>query len=282
MTLEEWLKQGAAQLRKGPHPDRARRDAELLLQHLLHRERAALLARSKERLAAGEAEIYVGLLDRRAAGEPIQYITGEAEFYSLPFRVTPDVLIPRPETEHLVEKVLECAARFDEPSIVDVGCGSGAIAVALAHNLPQARITATDVSPRALAVAKGNAVRNGVGDRIRFMRGNLLGAVPREQFDIVASNPPYVPEMDRATLAVEVCDHEPAIALFAGSDGLDVIRRLIPETHRILVPGGFLVMEFGYGQWPAVSALLAETGFDRIEFVPDLRGIPRIACGTKP
>jgi release factor glutamine methyltransferase len=286
MTLQEWLKLGEAELRTGPHPGRARRDAELLLMHLLRRERAALLARWKEALPADEAEVYVAMIKRRAAGEPIQYILGEAEFYGLPFRVTPQVLIPRPETEHLVEKVIQLAERFDgsrsQIRIADVGCGSGAIAVALAHSLPNAHITAIEISPRALAVAKANAKRNRVADRIRFLRGNLLAPVESERFDIVASNPPYVPNEDRASLAVEVRDHEPAAALFAGAEGLDVIRRLAPEAFAALSPGGFLVMEFGYGQWPAVSALLADSGFEQIEFVPDLQGIPRVACAWRP
>jgi release factor glutamine methyltransferase len=286
MTLQEWLKMGEAELRTGPHPGRARRDAELLLMHLLRRERAALLARWKEALPADEAEVYVAMIKRRAAGEPIQYILGEAEFYGLPFRVTPQVLIPRPETEHLIEKVIQLAERFDgsrsQIRIADVGCGSGAIAVALAHSLPNAHITAIEISPRALAVAKANAKRNRVADRIRFLRGNLLAPVESERFDIVASNPPYVPNEDRASLAVEVRDHEPAAALFAGAEGLDVIRRLAPEAFAALSPGGFLVMEFGYGQWPEVSALLADSGFEQIEFVPDLQGIPRVACAQRP
>jgi release factor glutamine methyltransferase len=286
MTLQEWLRMGEAGLRTGPHPGRARRDAELLLMHLLRRERAALLARWKEALPADEAEVYVAMIKRRAAGEPIQYILGEAEFYGLPFRVTPQVLIPRPETEHLVEKVIQLAERFDgsrsQIRIADVGCGSGAIAVALAPSLPNAHITAIEISPRALAVAKANAKRNRVADRIRFLRGNLLAPVESERFDIVASNPPYVPNEDRASLAVEVRDHEPAAALFAGAEGLDVIRRLAPEAFAALSPGGFLVMEFGYGQWPAVSALLADSGFEQIEFVPDLQGIPRVACAQRP
>jgi release factor glutamine methyltransferase len=282
MTLQEWLHKGEAQLRAGPHPDRARRDAELLLQHVLRRERAALLARWKEVLSKEEASLYAVLIRRREAGEPIQYIVGETEFYGLPFQVTPDVLIPRPETEHLVEKVLELAGRFAPPRIVDVGCGSGAIAIALAHALPRAQVTAVDVSPRALAVAGENAKHNHLADRIRFLRGNLLSAVIDERFDLIASNPPYVASADRASLAVEVRDHEPAVALFAGEDGLEVIRRLVPAAFAALSPGGFLVMEFGHGQWPAVSALLADAGFAQIGFTPDLQGTPRVASAQRP
>ena len=173
---------------------------------------------------------FEGLLRRRATGEPIQHITGETEFYGLPFRVTPDVLIPRPETEHLVEHVIALAAQFHSPRIVDVGTGSGAIAIALAHALNEAQLTAIDISDSALAIARENAERNGVASRIRFHEGNLLEPVAGERFDVVVSNPPYVPTSDRDTLSVEVRSFEPALALFAGEDGLDLYRQLIPAA----------------------------------------------------
>ena len=186
-----------------------------------------------------------------------------------------DVLIPRPETEHLVEKVLEIAANLEQARIVDVGTGSGAIAIALAHKLPAAHMTAVDVSAAALAVARGNAERNRVAERIRFLEGDLLAPVTGERFEIVVSNPPYVAESDRASLAVEVRDYEPALALFAGN-GLDVYRRLIPGARAVIAPGGLLAVEIGYGQDSAVAALLADSGFEQIEFTADLRGIPRV------
>jgi release factor glutamine methyltransferase len=191
------------------------------------------------------------------------------------------VLIPRPETEHLVEKVMALAAEFVRPKIVDVGTGSGAIAVALAHALPFAVITATDISADALAVAKANAARNGVADRVRFFKGDLLEAVAGEHFDIVISNPPYVPESDHATLDVEVRDYEPAQALFAGEDGLQIYRRLIPAAFGALVPGGFLALEIGYGQRAGIEALLVREGFAGIEFIPDLQGIARVAVARR-
>jgi release factor glutamine methyltransferase len=280
MTLEEWLRKGEAQLRLGPHPERARRDAEALLLHVVRRERAALLARWNEVLEAEETGPYAALIERRLEGEPMQYIFGETEFYGLPFQVTRDVLIPRPETEHLVEKALEFAAGFAAPRIVDVGAGSGAIAVALAHGLPRAIVTAIDLSSAALAVARDNAQRNGVA--IRFLRGDLLAPVSGERFEIVVSNPPYVPSGDRDALAVEVREFEPSLALFAGDDGLEVYRRLIPAGFAALVPGGFLLLEIGFGQSPAIAQLLAETGFAQIEFIPDLQSIPRVACARRP
>jgi len=268
-------------LQLGPHRDRAQRDAETMLLHLLGKNRAWMLAHSDEELGYGFAEAYIATIERRFAGEPLQYILGETEFYRLPFRVTADVLIPRPETEHAVEKAIELAAQFHDPRIVDVGTGSGAIAVAVAHELPQAVVTAIDISAAALNVARENAERNGVAARIRFLDGDLLAPVRGETFDIAISNPPYVPEADREGLAVEVRDYEPAQALFAGHDGLEVYERLIPRAFDALAPGGYVILEIGHGQEPPVGALLGEAGFECVEFVPDLQGIARIAVGKR-
>jgi release factor glutamine methyltransferase len=281
VTIQHWLQRAEGRLRGGPHPERARRDAEMLLIHLLHCDRAFLIAHPLEKLTAEGAVRYYALVDRRLSGEPIQYITGETEFYGLPFHVTRDVLIPRPETEHLVEKVLSLAAKFERPRIVDVGTGSGAIAAALAHGLPAAQIAAIDLSAQALGVARENAGLNDVANRIRFVEGDLLAPVAAERFEIVASNPPYVPEGDLPTLAVEVREHEPFMALFAGSDGLDVYRRLIPAAWAALVPGGFIALEIGFGQEAAIRALLSDAGFKQIEFTPDLQGIPRVASAQR-
>ncbi len=281
MTLKERLQQSKAQLRAGPHPERARADAELLLLHLLGKDRAWLLTHLDEEFAEDEAGIYAQLLGRRKSGEPIQYIIGSTEFYGLSFRVTPEVLIPRPETEHLVEKVLKVAAGFEEPRIVDVGTGSGAIAVALARELPQASVTAIDLSAPALAVARRNAELNGVSSCIRFLSGDLLEPVAGEFFEMVVSNPPYVPATDRVSLAVEVREHEPAMALFAGDDGLDVYRRLIPAAFAALVPGGFVAMEIGFGQSKAIETLLADSSFAQIEFAADLQSIERVAIAQR-
>lgn len=276
-TIRALLAEAERSLAAGLHPERARLDAESLLLHVLGKNKAWLMAHADEQLAGDQSASYADLLERRYRGEPIQYITGEAEFYGLPFRVTRDVLIPRPETEHVVEKALEFAARFPQPCIIDIGTGSGAIIVALAHKLPTATITATDLSSGALAIAQKNAERNGVAHRIRFLEGDLLVSVAEERFDIVVSNPPYVPRTDRASLSVEVRDYEPALALFAGEDGLEVFRRLIPAAFTVLAPGGFVVLEIGYGQQAAIRDLLSASGFDRIEFTPDLQGIPRVA-----
>ncbi|MDR3754137.1 MAG: peptide chain release factor N(5)-glutamine methyltransferase [Terracidiphilus sp.] len=285
-TLRLALDAAEKVLAEGAHPERARRDTETLLLHVLKTNvpdvnLAWLIAHDGETLAADAAASFCDLIERRLAGEPIQYITGEAEFYDLPFYVNRDVLIPRPETEHLVEKTIALAAEFVRPKIVDVGTGSAAIAVALAHALPLAEITATDISAGALAVAKANAARNGVADRVRFLEGDLLEPVAGEHFDIVVSNPPYVPESDRATLDVEVRDYEPSQALFAGEDGLAIYRRLIPAAFGALVPGGFVTLEIGYGQRAGIEALLAREGFAGIEFIADLQGIARVAVAQR-
>jgi release factor glutamine methyltransferase len=279
-SLRHHLDLGEFALKDGPHPERARRDADVLLMHTRKKSRAWLMAHGDELLSDELFLSYTELLERRRRGEPIQYITGETEFYGLPFRVTPEVLIPRPETEHLVEKVIELAARFEQPRIVDVGTGSGAIAVALAHEWLSAVITAIDLSSSALAIARENAKRNEVD--LRFLDGDLLAPVAGECFEIVVSNPPYVPSGDRATLSVEVREYEPALALFAGDDGLDVYCRLIPAAFGALVPGGYVALEIGYGQSKAITELLAKAGFEQIEFVPDLQGIPRVASARRP
>lgn len=281
------IAEAESSLAKGPHPERARFDAEALFLHLARknvpgRNRAWLVTHWDTPTMPHEGSELNELVERRRAGEPIQYITGKTEFYGLPIRVTPDVLIPRPETEHLVEKVIELAAAFSQLRIVDVGCGSGAIAIALAHHLPHAAITAIDLSAPALAVARENAELNGLTSRISFLQGDLLAPVRDEAFDIVVSNPPYVPNADRASLAVEVREYEPALALFTEGDGRNIYRRLIPAAFAVLVPGGCLALEFGFGQSSAVAELLTGAGFDEIDFVPDLQSIPRVAIARRP
>lgn len=276
MALRAWIRGAEARLAKGPHPERARQDAEGLLLHLLGRDKAFLMAHDEEPLSAEGAVRYYALVDRRLEGEPIQYIVGEQEFFGLPFRVNHAVLIPRPETEGLVERVLELAGGFARPRIVDVGTGSGAIAVTLAKQISAAALTAVDLSPAALAVARENAERNQVAERIRFVEGDLLAPVAAASVEMVVSNPPYVPTGDRAALAKEVREFEPTLALFAGADGLDVYRRLIPEARARLVPGGWLAMEIGYGQVEAIGNLLRASDFERVDFTADLQGIPRV------
>jgi release factor glutamine methyltransferase len=281
-TLSIVLRDAAQQLERGPHRERARRDAETLLEYVLGVSKAWLIAHGDDELLPAQSLRYAQAIERRLVGEPIQYITGHTEFYGLPFRVTPDVLIPRPETEHLVEKALELATAFERPRILDIGTGSGALAVALAHQLPHAQITAIDISTPALAIARENAVQNKVVARIRFVQSDLLGFITNETYNLIVSNPPYVPLTDRSLLSVEVREHEPVLALFAGNDGLDVCRHLIPAAFAVLEPGGFLAVEIGFGQSEQVAQLLASSGFEEIEFAPDLQSIPRVASARRP
>lgn len=254
------------------HLPTARRDAELLLLAATGKDKVFFLTHPAVGLTPEEESTYKSWLARRGRHEPIQYITGKQEFYGLAFEITPDVLIPRPETEHLVEAVLERARGGAGIRIVDVGTGSGAIAVALAHTLPQARITALDCSVPALAVARRNAERHGVTGRIRLVESNLLAAVAAEKFDIVASNPPYVAESE--ILEEQVQNYEPHAALFAGPAGLEIYRRLIPQAWRALGFGGWLLMEIGHGQQEDLEVLLE--GWEDVTFLNDLQGIPRV------
>ena len=258
------------------------RDAQTLLGHILGRDKAWLLAHDTDALTPDDLAQFDRLTSRRAAGEPLQYITGEQEFYGLLLRVTPDVLIPRPETEHLVEAVELWATRFHDGrqlALADVGTGSGAIAIALATHLAGVHVTAVDISPAALAVAASNAHTHHCTDRITFREGDLLAGFAASSLDAVASNPPYVPATDTATLQREVRDHEPHTALFAGPDGLDIYRRLIPEAHAALRPGGLLAMEFGFSQRDDLAALLA--GWHHVRFIDDYAGIPRIVTAER-
>jgi len=257
----------------------AARDAEVLLLHAFQISRATLLAHPDREVSAVELALYGSSIARRLRNEPIQYIVGEQEFYGLALRVTPAVLIPRPETEHLVEAVLGLLPRDRALRILDVGTGSGAIAIALAVHLPQAEMTAVDLSAAALEIATANVRAHGVEGRIRLLKSDLLGAVVGERFDVVVSNPPYIPESDRSSLHAQVREYEPVTALFAGASGLDIYERLIPQAHAVLVHGGLLAMEIGCGQREAITALLK--GWEDVRFVNDLQGIPRVTLAKR-
>ena len=347
-TLRDILNEAAVRLRDLPT---ARRDAELLLMRVTARNRAWLLTHmdAKAELSSEQMQQFESWIARRVQQEPVQYILGETEFFGLTLRVTPDVLIPRPETEHLVEAAIERLASLPAPRIVDVGTGSGAIAVTLAHALPRAEVTALDISAAALAVARQNAQRHGVEGRMRFLTSDLLEAVRGERFDAVVSNPPYV--ADAEVLEAQVAEYEPHGALFAGPTGLEVYRRLIPQAWDVLGPipqglkpqtrvagcgttevvplqstgvaaegtpaagygtakavpfqgdgalsgsgidvpspqGGWLLMEIGHGQREALAELLSVRqpgfshgpGWEAVEFVADLQGIPRVAIARR-
>lgn len=266
------------------HPElgaNARRDAELLLRFVLGGRREELLANPRREIGAEERERFEGVIAERAAGKPVQYITGVQDFWGLDFAVTPAVLIPRPETEHLVEAALALLPGERAINVIDVGTGSGAIAVAIAHDRPQARITAIDISGDALGIARGNAERHQVADRIHFVEGDLLDGIADASCDMIVANPPYVAESERGSLAVEVRDHEPAAALFAGVTGYAIYERLIPQAARVLRPEGRLLLEIGTGQRMRVKGMLAEDGFADIQFIDDLQGIPRVAIARR-
>jgi release factor glutamine methyltransferase len=283
MNLRQAIAAAAAQLAADDHlKATASRDAEFLLLYTVGMSRVTLLAYPERELTAEQQIGYEANVARRLRHEPIQYITGEQEFYGLTMKVTPAVLIPRPETELLVEAVLSLLHAGESLRIADVGTGSGAIAIALAVHLPHAEITALDVSTAALAVAEDNAREHGVVDRIRFLQSDLLSAVGAgaEAFDAIVSNPPYVAEANRNSLHPEVRDYEPASALFAGESGLDVYRRLIPEALPALNPGGLLALEIGQGQEAAIGGLLER--WDHVSFLKDLQSIPRVGLARRP
>jgi release factor glutamine methyltransferase len=283
MTLRQAITNAAAELAANPHlSEHAHRDAELLLLHTLQIPRVTLIAYPDRDFSPDQHAHYQIAINRRLQLEPVQYITGEQEFYGLPLHVSPAVLIPRPETEHLVEAVLALLPTNQPLTLADIGTGSGAIAIALAVHLPVARITALDLSTKALAVAASNARAHNVAHRIDFLESDLLAAFghPTETFDAIVSNPPYIPESDRPTLHPQVRDHEPSAALFAGETGLDIYRRLIPQALSALKPTGLLALEIGHGQREPITRLLA--GWNDISFVNDLQQIPRVALARKP
>jgi release factor glutamine methyltransferase len=285
------LKRGIAELRDANVPSYTLA-AELLLLHVLGRDRAWLYAHPEEVIPGLDAHRFLSLILRRAEGEPTQYIIGKQEFWGLEFEVTPDVLIPRPETEHVIEVALDRLAVREiragrKPTltgeglhIIDVGAGSGCIAIALAKELPGARILATDISVAALAVARRNAARNGFADRINFLEANLLGG-SAAKYELVVSNPPYIGRKEKETLMREVRDHEPQLALYGGEEGYEFYADLIGQAARSLLPGGLLVLELGHDSLPAVQPLLDLPNWANVGVTKDLAGIDRVIAAER-
>jgi release factor glutamine methyltransferase len=284
-TVEETLRAGVQKLELAAVPS-APLAAELLLMHTLGRDRAWLYAHPEFPIDAADHESFFLLTDKRAAGMPTQYLTGKQEFWGMDFEVTPDVLIPRPETEHLIEVTLSRTGesrRLAPLRIADVGTGSGCIAIALAKEFPNAKIFATDISAPGLIVAKRNAARHSFTDRITFVECNLLSDVPQKPpFDVIVSNPPYVARRDAATLPVDVREYEPELALFAGNDGMSIYAPLISQASKHLAEGGLLALELGAGLFERVGELLeAASGWTRVSAAQDLAGILRVISAIK-
>ena len=275
LTLQEMLLAATAQL--GASSDSARLDAELLLCHALQKPRSYLFAHAKDLLDADTASEFRRYLLRRINAEPVAYITGRKEFWSLQLEVTPATLVPRPETECLVQLASEKLAGLVSPVVADLGTGSGAIALALASEFPRGRFVATDISEEALAVAQRNAARLGI-DTIEFRQGDWTTPISGEMFDIIVSNPPYVRHGDPALLTLL---HEPVSALSAGPVGLDAISRLVVDCLPLTRPGGWLLLEHGAEQALEVARLFAQAGWLSIANVSDLAGRPRVTLGRK-
>ena len=256
-----------------------RMNAEVLLMFTLSRDRAYLYAHGDQELDEPEFARYDHALRQRAQGMPSQYITGHQEFWGMDFIVTSAVLIPRPETEHLIETVLPLARALRNPKIVDVGTGSGCIAVVLAKELPRAEIDAVDISAEAIEIARANAARHQLENLVHFDRRDLLSGFPDTIFDLVVSNPPYVGEAEEDQVQVEVRKFEPRNAVFAGRTGVEVIQRLIPQAKATLRPGGHLVMEISGSTVETAKSLLA--GWGHVQVVPDLQAIPRVISARK-
>lgn len=286
ITVAEWADRAAECLRGAGIPShRSRQDVSLIARWTLGWDHGTWIVRQQNVLEPAAIARLGALIERRCAHEPIAYILGEREFFGRAFDITPDVLIPRPETELLVEAAGRIVARLptgkESLHVLDIGTGSGCLAVTLALEHPGARMTATDISPNALAVARRNAARHGVATSITFIEASLAGGLT-DEVTIIVTNPPYVAERDRESLDRDVRDHEPATALFGGPDGLDVIRALVPAASRALVPGGWLLMEIGAGQANAVQAIVVASDLTWIGVERDLAGIPRIVIAQRP
>ena len=275
MSIIQAQAAGAESLRAAGVSD-PRLEAGSLLAHVLLRDRTYLITHGNDLVTGEQLDRFRTLIARRAAREPLQYIAGSQEFFKLSFEVTPDVLIPRPETELIVEAALALADREESFSILDVGTGSGCIVISLLHELPNADGTATDISPAALGVARRNAQRHEVSDRVTLVQTDSLSPLGQSAaFSLIVSNPPYVPARDIETLQREVRDYEPLTALVSGADGLDHIRALLRETPHLLDHNGYFIFEIGFGQRDAVEELVDRSVWHLIEVREDLQGIPR-------
>ncbi|MCR4440661.1 MAG: peptide chain release factor N(5)-glutamine methyltransferase [Peptococcaceae bacterium] len=259
----------------------ARLESRLILEKAWGKKGLKLITDLDELLDEDAQEKYMSLIGRRVRREPLQYIVEEQEFMSLPFKVSPDVLIPRWDSELLAEEAIGLGKSFVEPRILDIGTGSGAIAVSLAFYLPRCRVWAVDISGPALEVARQNARRNGVGDRVEFLKGDLFAPLPPGiKFHLIVSNPPYLTEEELASLAEEV-KKEPRIALDGGKDGLEFYKEIIPAAFEFLLPGGSLLLEVGWQQGGSAAEIMARHGYSRLRVKKDYQGKDRVVIGEK-
>ncbi len=298
-SVRSLLKQGMDQLRAANVPSHTLA-AELLLLHATSQNRTWLYAHPEEILPESVTKVYFKLLARRASGAPTQHLTGKQEFWGLEFEVTPDVLIPRPETEHVIEVALDRLAvreiragrqprlNGENVTLLDIGTGSGCIAIALAKELSAATIYATDISKPALEIARRNAARHGLSGRMQFLESDLLAAfqyslaqTPRVRFDLIVSNPPYISLREADSLPIEVREHEPRAALFGGVEGYELYGALIPSAAQYLKPGGLLVLELGYNSLSAVEPLLDCSNWANVAITTDLAGISRVISAER-
>lgn len=261
---------------KSKNIESARLDAEVLLSHVLGQERIYLYVHFDEPMEQTELRQFREYVKKRAQHMPVAYIIGEREFMGLPFKVTKDTLIPRPDTEILVENVLANVDKDKEIEIVDIGTGSGAIILSLLANLPKAQGKTVDIVPKAIEIAKENAVNLQVNDRCEFFVGDLFAPLKGDKFDVIVSNPPYIPQKDIATLDVDVKSYEPVSALTDGGDGLSYYRRLLSEGKKYLKENGFIALEIGIYQALAVKQIALENGWKNIKIIKDYAGIDRV------
>ncbi|HEX2491672.1 MAG TPA: peptide chain release factor N(5)-glutamine methyltransferase [Blastocatellia bacterium] len=279
-TIAEALKEASEHLRAASVPNDLL-DAQTLLAEAIGKDRSYLIINFNQQISEDVLSKYQTMVSRRAAGEPLQYITGHQEFFGLDFEVTSDVLIPRPETELIVEETIRLVqqnriARSVPPLIIDVGAGSGCIAVTLARELGDARLIASDISMPALRVARRNAARHALDNRVGFVASDLLDAFAEKSFaDFILSNPPYVSNVEIPTLQREVRDWEPQVALTDSNDGLSIYRRLLKDASSRLKPGGYLICEMGYTQSERISAMVDREVWGEARLLEDLQGIPR-------
>ena len=278
MTIESFIHQATLTLQQG-NIQQPRFEAELLLAFVLDCDRVTLYTHSKDKVDSQRAERYTSLVERRAHGEPYAYLTGSKEFMGLAFSVDPGVLIPRPDTECVVEAALS-ALPAEAKTVLDVCTGSGAIGVAIGHYRPDVKVTMTDISEAALAVAEKNARKNGVDARL--IQSDLFDALPEgARFDLIISNPPYIPKAEIQTLDRDVKDFEPMLALDGGIDGYDIYRRLIPSAFERLLPGGLLVLECGHDQGKTLARAAKAAGFQDVKLIFDLAGRQRGIVGVR-